>query len=171
MAGHCMKMMIVVCAILSVAAAWAGETHSQAVAPGDVWQVDCSWRIEELPRTAWIHPELRAFDAAGRQVFFRRDAGNYIHRTFDLSDPYVERWRFYVQVKTPDGGNAKVDRRFSMGLATLVIPAESARFEVRIVAAGDTSRHSGTQIAVAKLDAPPPKPQYSVPSAHRSRYV
>ena len=156
--------MRIACVCLTLAAAaWAGDRISQEVAPGDVWQVDCSWRIVSLPRTAWIHPELRAFDAAGRQVFFRWDAGNYVHRTFDPSDPCIERWRFYVQVKTADGGNAKVDRRFSMGLATLAIPAESARFEVGIVAVGDPSRHADAAIRATRLDAPPPKPYYRAP--------
>jgi hypothetical protein len=90
------------------------EKINQPVSQGDVYQVDCSWRIVDLPRTSWIHPQLEAFGADGKRVFFRWDAGNYTHRTFDLSDPYLEKWRFYVQVKTADGGNAKVDRRFSM---------------------------------------------------------
>lgn len=139
------------------------EKEVQRASPGDVYQVDCSWRIVDLPRTSWIHPQLEAFDAAGKRVFFRWDAGNYVHRTFDPVDPYLEKWRFYVQVKTLDGGNAKVDRRFSMGLATLVLPAESARFEVRIIEAGDPSRHSDASIKITRLDAPPPKPRYRMP--------
>ena len=139
------------------------EKVNQTVSQGDVYQVDCSWRIVDLPRTSWIHPQLEAFGADGKRVFFRWDAGNYTHRTFDPADPYLEKWRFYVQVKTADGGNAKVDRRFSMGLATLVLPAESVRFEVGLAEAGDPSRHSDALIKITKLDAPAKPPKYKAP--------
>ena len=139
------------------------EKATQKVTPGDIYQVDCSWRIADLPRTSWIHPQLEAFDAGGKRVFFRWDAGRYMHRAFDPSDPYIEKWRFYVQVKTPSGGNSKVDQRFSMGLATLVVPAESDRFEVAIVEAGDPSRHTDGSVKIVKLSAPPAKPSYKVP--------
>ena len=139
------------------------EKATQKVFPGDIYQVDCTWRIEDLPRTAWIHPQLEAFDAAGKQVFFRWDAGRHVHRAFDPVDPYIEKWRFYVQVKTLDGGNSKVDQRFSMGLASLVIPAESDRFEVAIVEAGDPSRHTNGSVKIVKLSAPPAKSSYKVP--------
>lgn len=153
------------CSILAgmVSLVFADDMLRQPVKPGETYQIDCSWRIIELPRTAWIHPQLKAFDADGKQTYFRWDAGNYVHRTFDPSDPCVEKWRFYIQVKTPDGGNAKMDRRFSMGLATIVVPAETACLEISLIAAGDPSRHSDAVIKATKLDAPPKKPSYKMP--------
>lgn len=153
------------CAIVAVmwTCVHANETLRHLVKPGETYQIDCQWRIVDLPRTAWIHPQLVAYDANGKQTFFRWDAGNYMHRTFDPGNPYVEKWRFYVQVKTSDGGNSSVDRRFSMGLATLVLPADSACFEVAIIAAGDKSSHSDAMVKAMRLDASPPKPSYKAP--------
>ena len=159
----CLALFVALVSIIAFASDKIAEKEIKEVVPGGVYQVDCSWRIIDLPRTSWIHPQLEAFDADGKRVFFRWDAGRYVHRTFDPNDPYIEKWRFYVQVKTKDGGNSKVDQRFSMGLATLVIPAEAVKMEVAIVEAGDPSHHSDCVIKIAKLDSPPSKPAYKIP--------
>lgn len=138
------------------------ESVVQKVRPGETYQIDCSWRIIDVVRTSWTHPQLEAFDADGKRIFFRWDAGNFWHRTFDPSDAYVEKWRFYVRVKDPAGA-AIPATRFSMGLQTIEIPSESDRFELKIVTAGDPAQHAETTLLVTKLAAPVPVPQEVMP--------
>lgn len=140
-----------VCAVTGLFAAVHDENVFD-VEKGEEWRLDFSWRIEEAPPTAFVHPFIEARDANGR-IIHSASVGQIQQRTFGPEDMNIERWRVYAGV----GGEVDRSQNYATSMDRIELPAATKSVRAVILGEGDPVRLGETKIEPVKLETPEPK--------------
>lgn len=136
------------------------------VAPGEIFQLDWSWREKKVPLTAMMKPHLTAYDAGGKKIY-DRDVGRVQQRVYDPEDLSVQKWRVFATVcregeKRRGGTMVTVSQVF--------LPAGTVKIRMSLANCGDAAEIDGLEMGIVKRSDPPKQEGCSFPQMSEKEF-